>query len=63
LTGATLIAVETIFPPVQMRHRSFPGAFAKYLVQKEGDLAKKRGDEQKRASYDVTPDYVAEAMR
>jgi hypothetical protein len=42
---------------------SFPGPSAKYLVQRQGDLAKKGGDEQNKATYDVTLDYVAEAIR
>jgi hypothetical protein len=41
---------------------AFAGASAKYLGEREGNLAKKRGDERKSVTHHVTSAYVAEAM-
>ena len=45
------------------RFDPFPGVFAKYHSKREGDPVKKECEEQKKSSHDVTPNYVAEAIR
>ncbi len=45
------------------RFDAFPGASDKYLVETEEAYQKRHLRNEKRATYDVTPDYVTEAIR